>query len=252
MDLGLHGRAYLVSGGTRGLGRATAAALVSDGSSVVISGRNHAAAERAAADLAPADALGVGADNADPASAERLVAAAIARFGRIDGALISVGGPPSGSVLTTTDEAWRSSFESIFLGGIRLARTVATQLSPGGAIGFVLSTSVRSPIPDLAISNGLRAGLAMTAKTLADELGPDGVRVFGLLPGRIATDRVAELDAERGDSAMVRSRIEETIPLRRYGKPAEFARVAAFLLSPAASYLTGVMVPVDGGALRTL
>ncbi len=252
MDLGLHGRAYLISGGTRGLGRATAAALISDGSSVVISGRNHAAAEGAAADLAPADALGVGADNADPASAERLVAAVIARFGRIDGALISVGGPPSGSVLTTTDEAWRSSFESIFLGGIRLARTVATQLSPGGAIGFVLSTSVRSPIPDLAISNGLRAGLAMTAKTLADELGPDGVRVFGLLPGRIATDRVAELDAGQGDPAVIRRNREETIPLRRYGEPAEFARVAAFLLSPAASYLTGVMVPVDGGALRTL
>lgn len=252
MDLGLHGRTYLVSGGTRGLGHATAAALISDGASVVISGRDHAAAERAAAELAPADALGVGADNADPASAERLVAATMARFGRLDGALISVGGPPSGSVLTTTDDAWRSSFESVFLGGVRLARTLATQLPPGGAIGFVLSTSVRSPIPDLAISNGLRAGLAMTAKTLADELGPDGIRVFGLLPGRIATDRVRELDAGQGDPEVVRREREATIPLRRYGKPAEFARVAAFLLSPAASYLSGVMVPVDGGALRAL
>lgn len=249
MDLGLSGRVYVVSGGTRGLGRATAEALVADGAAVVISGRDGAAAERAALDLG---VLGIGADNADPSSAERLVDAAMVRFGRIDGVLISVGGPPAGSVLATTDEAWRQGFDSIFLGAVRLARTAAVRLSAGGAIGFVLSTSVRSPIPDLAISNGLRAGLAMTAKTLADELGPGGIRVFGLLPGRISTDRVAELDAARGDPAVARRDREATIPLRRYGEPAEFGRVAAFLLSPAASYLTGLMVPVDGGALRTI
>lgn len=251
MDLGLAGRAYVVTGGTRGLGRATAEVLVADGASVVVTGRDQVAAERAADELGADAALGVGADNADPSTAERLVQACVERFGRLDGVLISVGGPPAGSVLSTTDEAWRSSFDSIFLGAVRVARTVAARLEPTGAIGFVLSASVRSPIPNLAISNGLRAGLAMTAKTLADELGPAGVRVFGLLPARIATDRVAELDAGEGDPTVVRREREATIPLRRYGEPAEFARVAAFLLSPAASYLTGLMVPVDGGALRS-
>ncbi len=122
-------------------------------------------------------------------------------------------------------------------------------LQPGGSIGFVLSSSVKSPLSQLAVSNGLRPGLAMAAKTLADELGPVGIRVLGLLPGRISTARTKELDAR---SPGRRQAAERAIPLRRYGDPAEFGRVAAFLLSPAASYLTGVVVPVDGGALRCL
>jgi 3-oxoacyl-[acyl-carrier protein] reductase len=130
---------------------------------------------------------------------------------------------------------------------------VAGALGPdGGAIGLVLSSSVRSPIPGLAISNGLRPGLAGVAKSLADELGPRGIRVFGLMPGRIATDRTVHLDSLSGDADAARQRSEGTIPLRRYGQPAEFGRVAAFLLSPAASYVTGVTVPIDGGALRML
>jgi 3-oxoacyl-[acyl-carrier protein] reductase len=124
-------------------------------------------------------------------------------------------------------------------------------MDDGAAIGLVLSTSVREPIPHLAISNGLRPGLAMTAKALADELGPCGVRVFGLMPGRIATDRITEIDEASGDPESARQRFEEAIPLRRYGRPEEFGRVAAFALSPAASYLTGLMIPVDGGSLRS-
>jgi 3-oxoacyl-[acyl-carrier protein] reductase len=120
----------------------------------------------------------------------------------------------------------------------------------GGSVAWVLSSSVRSPIPGLAISNGLRPGLAGLAKTLADELGPRGVRVNGLLPGRIATDRTVALDDVGGDPEAARRRSESAIPLGRYGEPAEFGRVAAFVLSPAASYLTGAMIPVDGGLLR--
>jgi 3-oxoacyl-[acyl-carrier protein] reductase len=116
----------------------------------------------------------------------------------------------------------------------------------------VLSSSVRSPLPHMAISNGLRPGLAMVAKTLADELGPAGVRVNGLLPGRIGTDRVAELDAATGDPERARLAALEQIPLGRYGDPEEFGRVAAFLLSPASSFVSGAMVPVDGGMLRSL
>jgi 3-oxoacyl-[acyl-carrier protein] reductase len=116
----------------------------------------------------------------------------------------------------------------------------------------VLSTSVKMPLADLGISNGLRPGLAMAAKTLADELGPRGIRVNGLLPGRVDTARVQQLDAMGGDPESTKAGHLATIPLRRYGRPVEFGNVAAFLLSPAAGYLTGVMLPVDGGISRPL
>lgn len=251
MDLGLTDRVYLVTGGSRGLGRAAAEALVADGARVVISARDAAAVRAAAAELGTG-AVGVPADNAHAGTPARLVAAAHDAFGRLDGALISVGGPAAGPVTDISDEQWTAAFGSVFLGAARLAREVVAGLEPGGSIAFVLSTSVRSPIPGLALSNGLRPGLAMVAKTLADEVGPRGIRVNGLLPGRIGTDRVAELDTLTGDPEGSRARNEAGIPLRRYGEPAEFGRVAAFLLSPAASFLSGVMLPVDGGALRTI
>jgi 3-oxoacyl-[acyl-carrier protein] reductase len=249
MDLGLKDRVYIVTGATRGLGFAAARELTSDGAQVVITGREAKSAEAAAAGLGP-NALGVAADNADPAAAGRLTATAREHFGRLDGILISVGGPAAGSAVTTTDEQWRTAFESVFLGAVRLARTAAAELSDGGVIGFVLSGSVHEPIPGLTISNGLRPGLAGFAKSLADELAPRGVRVVCLLPGRIDTDRVRELDALGGDPEAARARSEARVPLGRYGAPEEFGRVAAFLLSPAASYLTGVMLPVDGGFRR--
>ncbi|MCU1586583.1 MAG: family oxidoreductase, partial [Frankiales bacterium] len=145
---------------------------------------------------------------------------------------------------------WQGAFDSVFLGSVRACRAVVAALpAEGGSIGLVLSTSVKSPVGGLAASNGLRPGLAMLAKTMADELGPRGVRVNGLLPGRIDTDRVRSLD---GPDPAARQRAEEAIPLRRYGEPEEFGRIAAFVLSPAASFLTGSMIPIDGGALRTL
>ena len=248
MDLTLAGRGYLVTGGTRGLGRATASCLVEEGARVVVSGRDAASVEQTVSALGDQHSAGVVADNADPATAERLVRAALDRFGRLDGALISVGGPPPGPALAATDEQWRAAFESVFLGAVRVARAAVPALTDGGALAFVLSTSTRSPIAGLAISNGLRPGLAMLAKTMADELGPRGVRVLGLLPGRLATDRTLSLDADE----QARRGNENAIPLRRYGDPAEFGRVATFVLSPAASYLTGCMIPVDGGALRTI
>lgn len=269
MDLGLKGRVYLVTGGTRGLGNASARELVADGANVVITGRDEKRTTEAAAALG-AGAVGVTADNADPTTPDRLIAAAREHFGRLDGVLISVGGPPPGTGLGNTDDQWRTAFDSVFLGAVRLARAVAAELTadgaggagddggaagsdgPGerGAIGFVLSGSVHEPVPGLTISNGLRPGLAGFAKSLADELGPHGVRVFGLLPARIDTDRVRELDGLAADPAAARARHESHIPLRRYGTPQEFGRTAAFLLSPAASYLSGIMLPVDGGALR--
>ncbi|MFC1419718.1 SDR family oxidoreductase [Streptacidiphilus cavernicola] len=267
MDLGLGGRVYAVTAASRGLGFASAAELVADGARVVVTARSQESVDAAVARLGgPASAVGVVADNAAADTGERLVAAARAAFGRIDGVLISVGGPPAGSVLEVTDAQWTGAFDSVFLGAIRIARVFAGVLGTEeagealpwkggdgrrvGSIGFVLSGSVREPIGGLAVSNGLRPGLAMAAKTLANELGPRGIRVFGLLPARIDTERVQHLDGLAADPAAERARAAAAIPLRRYGRPEEFGRVAAFCLSPAASYLTGVMVPVDGGALH--
>ncbi|MEU2332037.1 SDR family oxidoreductase [Streptomyces sp. NPDC013172] len=246
MDLGLKDRVYVVTGGTRGLGNAAARELVADGAKVVVTGRDEKGVADAAAALGP-NAAGVAVDNADPEAPARLIAAARERFGGFDGILVSVGGPPAGFVADNTDEQWQAAFESVFLGAVRLARAAATELSEGGVIGFVLSGSVYEPIPGLTISNGLRPGLAGFAKSLADELGPRGIRVVGVLPSRIDTDRVRELDAMSADPQATRTENESRIPLRRYGTPEEFGRVAAFLMSPAASYLTGIMVPVDGG-----
>lgn len=251
MDLQLADRVFLVTGGARGLGRATADQLVAEGARVVLSGRSAESLDAAVAALGDR-AVAVVADNADPATPGRLVAEARERWGRLDGALVSVGGPPTGQVSEVGDDAWRSAFESVFLGAVRLCREVAAELGEGGSIALVLSSSVRAPVGNLAISNGLRPGLAMAAKTLADEIGPRGVRVNGLLPGRVGTERVAELDASTGDARAARERALAGIPLARYGEPEEFGRVAAFLLSAASSYLTGVMLPVDGGMSRSL
>jgi 3-oxoacyl-[acyl-carrier protein] reductase len=271
MDLSLRDRVYLVTGGSRGLGFAAAEALVAEGARVILSAPHEASAAAAAARLTQDAAAThrvawVEADNADAATPDRLVAAAEDRFGRLDGALVSVGGTPPGTVATTPDEAWRSAFESVFLGAVRLARHLGARLAgdnrkepgdralagTGGSVVFVLASSVRVPLAELAVSNGLFPGLAGVVKMLADELGPSGIRMNGILPVRIATERVRQLDALRGDPDEVRARKSEDIPLRRYGEPEEFGRVAAFLLSPAASYVTGAMVPVDGGAIRAI
>jgi 3-oxoacyl-[acyl-carrier protein] reductase len=251
MDLGLRDRVYVVTGGARGLGRATAGLLVAEGSRVVLSGRNRDSLDAAVAELGES-AVAVAGDNAAPDTASRVVEAAKDTWGRLDGALISVGGPPPGPALEVTDEVWTSSFQSVFVGGLRVARTVAAAMTGPGAIAFVLSTSVRAPISNLAVSNGLRPGLAMVAKMLADELGPRDIRVNGLLPGRVATERVAELDEATGDAAAARERAIAGIPLGRNGEPEEFAAAAAFLLSPASSFVNGVMLPVDGGMTRSL
>jgi 3-oxoacyl-[acyl-carrier protein] reductase len=251
MDLELKDRVYVVTGGGRGLGRATVDCLVAEGARVVVSGRTEESLAEAAESLGDA-VVPVVADNADPATPGRLIEAARTRWGRLDGALISGGGPPKGPVTRIDDDQWTRAFESVFLGAVRLCRELGLALGDGGSLALVLSSSVRAPLADMAISNGLRPGLAMVAKTLADELGPRGVRVNGLLPGRVGTDRVAELDAATGDADAARAAAIGGIPLRRYGEPEEFGRVATFLMSPASSFVSGVMLPVDGGMLRSL
>ena len=245
MDLGLSGKAFVVTGGTEGLGLASARELLREGAKVTVSSRSQTKVDDAVTDLGahrPNAVHGMVADNGHPASAELLVESALAHWGKLDGLVVSVGGPSPSTALGASDEDWESAFTSVFLGAVRLARAASAAMTEGGAIVLVLSTSVKSPLTGLGISNGLRPGLAMVGKDIADEVGPRGIRVVSVLPGRFDTARGGQLS----DDALAR------IPLGRIGEPEELGRTVAFLASPAASYITGSTVTVDGGATRAL
>lgn len=236
MDLGLAGRRYVVTGGSRGLGLATAQALAADGATTLLVARDPARLADASQALGPGhDFLAM--DLAEQGSADRIAETA----GRIDGVLVNVGGPAPGSVLELDDAQWRTAIEGVLMASLRLLRALAPQIEEGGSMLVVLSSTAKEPIHDLGASNALRPGLAMVVKDLADSLAPR-VRVNGILPGRIATQRLRAVSS--GD-------LGAGVPMGRPGNPEEFGRVAAFLLSPAASYVTGALVPVDGGLLRS-
>lgn len=246
MDLGLTDRAYVVTAGSKGLGLATAEALVNDGARVLIAARGTQALEAARVRLGDR-AVTMSIDLSEPDAAEHLSERAAQLLGSIDGVVVNVGGPSPGRALDYTDAEWAAAIDGLLLASIRLARTFAPVIVDGGSMLFVLSTTVREPILGLGASNVLRPGLAMLVKELSIELAPS-VRVNGILPGRIATERMAALS--QGDPAS-RAAVEGSIPMGRLGEPGEFGRVAAFLLSPAASYVTGALVPVDGGVLHS-
>ena len=253
MDLGLTDRVFVVTAASSGLGRAAAQQLVAEGGRVVLVARRAELLAEAVSQMGPDRAVALAADLTDASTAETACALALDAFGRLDGALVSVGGPPAGSVLETSEDQWRAAFESVFVAALRVSRAVIRHSTASDlCIAWVLSTSVKMPMRELATSNGLRPGLGMLVKQLADELGPHGTRVVGLMPGAIDTERVQYLNSLRDDPAAARASTEASIPLRRYGRPEEFGRVAAFVLSPAASYLTGSVIPVEGGAQRGL
>jgi len=246
MDLQLAEKVFIVTGGTSGLGLATARSLIAEGAKVLVTGRSEEKFLRAKAGMTTGSNFAyLRGDNADPDLPGRLKAAVLAMWGRLDGLMVSVGGPPAGHVLTTDDEAWRHSFERIFLGTIRLVRDLSPTIADGGAIALVLAVSAKEAAATVPISSGLRPGLAMLVKNFADELGPRGIRINAILPNLFSTDRVTQL---LGDTAPPTA----TISLKRIGDPAEFGRMATVLLSSAASYVTGSALQIDGGQLKVL
>ena len=252
MDLQLTDRTFVVTAASAGLGRACADALVAEGARVVLVARRGEVLDGAVASYPQGRAVALAADLTQPETAQRAAELALDTFGRLDGALVSVGGPLRGAALENSDAEWHAAFDSVFLTALRVARAVVAAATAPPVLGFVLSTSVKAPLPHMALSNGLRPGLGVLVKQLGDELGPKGGRTFGLMPGSILTERITWLHNQTSDPAAARASAEAGIPLRRFGEPAEFGRVATFLLSPAASYVTGSVLTVDGGLARPL
>ena len=254
MELHLENKAFVVGGASSGLGRAVAEQLVSEGARVLLVARNADVLEEAARELGE-QAQPCAADLSEP-SGVATVAEVAAQLGGLDGVLVNAGGPPFGPALELSDEQWLGAFELLIGGPVRLLRTLVPRMKEGASVLFITSTSVREPIKNLDSSNVLRPGVAALVKSLAKELGPR-VRVNSMAPGRIDTDRSRSLDEARatefGISAeQQRQNVSQGIPLGRYGEPAELGRAAAFLLSPAASYITGVSLQVDGGLVSAV
>jgi 3-oxoacyl-[acyl-carrier protein] reductase len=258
MDLGLKGRRALILGGTKGLGRATAKALTDEGGIVAVVGRDQAALDEAVASLG-SGARGFKANLSSASAIAPLLEEIDRGFGQVDVLLLNGGGPPPYSATHIDADGWRLQFEALVLAHMRIAdHFVPSMRRRGfGRILVVSSTSVREPIPGLAASNALRSALANWAKTLASEVAAEGITVNVLMPGRIATartERLDRLDAEaRGvDPSVIAAESQAGIPMKRYGTPAEFGAMAAFLASDPARYITGIAIPVDGGLTRSL
>jgi 3-oxoacyl-[acyl-carrier protein] reductase len=262
MDLGLKGKVALVAASSQGLGFATARELGAEGASLIICSRNRSSIDRAAESIRSdtnADVLAVAADVSVTADIERLVAAGIHRFGKIDILFTNSGGPPAGPFESTTTETWDAATRVVLNSVVDLCRLVLPGMKERrwGRILNLTSIAAKQPVDNLMLSNSLRAAVTGFAKTLAGEVAPFGITVNNILPGYTLTERLDELidflsEKEGITADDVRGRWESEIPMRRLGDPKEFAAVAAFLLSERASYITGGSIAVDGGWIRSL
>jgi 3-oxoacyl-[acyl-carrier protein] reductase len=260
MDLGLKNKRALVTGASRGLGYATALRLAREGCRVAVNSRSEenatAAAEKIASETGT-QAIGLAGDVSNPSTPDKLVADTVEAFGGLDLLVTNAGGPPPGAFESFDEETWQKSIDLSFMSHVRLIRTALPHLrkSDAASVLTVTSISVKQPIVNLVLSNSVRAATVGLTKTLAIELGRDGIRFNSILPGWTETERVVQLMESR--AAENKSTVKEETakqskesPLRRIGQPEEFAKAAAFLLSPAASYITGVMLNVDGGMYK--
>lgn len=260
MDLGISGKVFLVTAASKGLGYGVAQALAKDGAKVSICSRTEAEVNAAAERLhteTGAETLATACDVRQPESLQAWVNRTVSTWGQIDGLLVNAGGPPPGAFVELSDDQWEAAFELTLFSCVRLIRLVLPHMPNGGAILTVTSSSVQEPLERMALSNVMRAGVANLVKTLANELAPQNIRVNNLIPGRIDTERVAQLDASTAERlglsvADVRQRAEASIPLQRLGTIEEFGAAGAFLLSPAAAYITGTNLRVDGGKSLSL
>lgn len=260
MDLGLKDKTALVAASSKGLGYGVAKALAANGAKVSLCSRSADAVAAAAQTLAAdhsVETLATACDLRRPADIQAWVDKTVAAWGKIDCLLVNAGGPPAKMFKELSDDDWQAAFELTLMSSVRMIRLTIPHMTAGGAILTVTSSSIKEPIPRLGLSTVMRAGVMGLVKTLADELAADSIRVNNLVPGRIDTDRVAQLDASAADKLgisieEVKRRSLAAIPLGRYGRIDDFGSAGAFLLSPAASYITGATLRVDGGAMRSI
>jgi 3-oxoacyl-[acyl-carrier protein] reductase len=246
MDLGLTGRIAIVCGASQGMGLAIAEAFVREGMNVAMFARRRKVLETEAERLG---ALGVQGDLTNPQDCERLVQRTVDAFGGVDVLVNNGGGPPRGPALEVDDESLESAVALLLLSAVRLTNLCLPHLrqSAAGRVINIESSTVKEPADNLALSNAVRPGVVGWAKTLSREVGPDGITINTIAPGRIDTERLAEVYPDGPTEADLR-----TIPLRRLGRPDEIAAVVCFLASDAGSYVTGTVIPVDGGLVRGL
>ena len=250
VDLGLDGRLALVTAASKGLGRACAEALVAEGAKVFVASRDAAAIEKAGREIGAAGWQA--ADLSKPGDPATLVHAAVAELGGLDILVVNAGGPPPGTFQTTPLEAWDTAYQLTLMSAVRLVNAGLPHLkkSGQGRIVFITSISVRQPIPNITLSNSLRAAVTGLAKTLSREVARDGITVNCLAPDKILTDRIRQMAAAGGgDPEEQLKRMAADSPTGRFGEPSEFAAACAFLCSRQAGYITGQTLGVDGGAL---